>query len=187
MPRGRTWIATACAAALLVAVPATRRSDAGESHELGVGFALGPGWATPPGDPAARTGGAGAVVMGWSLTPSLAVVVDARFWWHTEDTLRTELTLAGPGIQWQPWGRGPLLRAMAGAGYVHRISELAASSVDQRDDGAGGGLSLGWEWRPWRTVGLTPELDAGWIRLDHGRSSRFTSATLALTWYMPLR
>ncbi len=187
MPRGRTWLAAACAVALLLAVPSTCPAAAGEPGELVLGFSLGPGWATPPGDPSAHAGGAGTVVMGWSLAPSLAVVVDARFWWHTEDTLRTELTLAGPGIQWQPWGPGPLLRAMVGAGYVHRISELAATSVDQRYDGAGGGVTIGWEWRPRRTVGVTPELDAAWIRLDHGGSSRFTSATLALTWYVPPR
>lgn len=178
-------VLAAVSALVLMGTAATRAAGADEPT-IHVGFSLGHGWADSSGARARTGGGAGSIVMGRTWSGPWSWGLDARFWWHSQDSTSRELTFAGPAILWHPRRSGPLLRLAAGAAYDHRLLEFADASGDQRSDGAGVAMCAAYEFRPWTFLAIGPEVSLTRMWLGHGSTASFWSAALQVTLYVPV-
>jgi hypothetical protein len=175
----------AAVAALAVAGAGAARAANADEPAIHVGFALGPGWADSSGGSGRTGGGAGGVFVGRTWSGPWSWGLDSRFWWHSRDSTRRELTFAGAALVWHPGRTGPLARLAVGTAFDHRLLEFADASTDQRRDGFGVAAGAAWEFRLGTYFALGPEVDVTRMWLGHGSTAGFWSAALEATFYFP--
>jgi hypothetical protein len=166
-------------------VPPVARAADRDGPFIDVGGALGAGWASVPGAERQASGGAADVFFGHSWTGPLSWAIDAHVWWHSQDTTRTELSVAGPALAWRPHPSGPLVRLTAGLAYEHQILEFAQTSEDLRTDGFGLSAMAAYEFRVAKSVAIGPQLEFNQLWLGAGASTCYWAAVAEVTFYIP--
>ncbi len=141
-----------------------------------------------------RQGGfAGSVRIGYAFSPQLALAFEGSSWARTfssgdqffeafDETWT--LSVGTLALTWYPEGGGFFLRGGIGGGNTEVKFTQENVEVKLHQDGYGGLVGLGYEWRLARRFAFGPELTFGGMNLDHGWKANFTNLSLGFNWYL---
>lgn len=148
-----------------------------------------------------ETGFAANFRVGYGLSPSFSVGVEASSWTDFQSASEGDAELSfrtfGPSVAYYPSGGAFYLRGIVGWGTLElTLAPAQSARLKAEESGWGFAAAVGYEWRLSSLVALSPQLDLGY--LDVGEVSAFThvlgdafefsawwiNATLSITLYM---
>ncbi len=124
--------------------------------------------------------------LGYSIRPGLGLGFQRRSWTKTINGDDWSFGLSTMNLTWYPRGRHFYLRGGVGVGDATDkdvLDQLTGRNIRYTDDGFGALLVAGCEWRIYKRLAMSPQIEASYLSLDRKVSANIGAASMAVDWW----